>query len=141
MSHEIPATLPRRPPRHASSSNRGLRCFASAVVMLLAGCVTDAEFLAQNSPAALRAVESRGKFELNCPEVQSTVLSQKVVEGIQGGYGGFRGAGTGAWAGPWTEYTIGVRGCGREAVYMAVCRDENNCNAFSQTAQVLETPK
>ena len=84
----------------------------------------------------MRAAETRGKFELNCQEVTSSVLSQKVVQGIQGGY---RAAG--AWAGPWTEYTIGVRGCGRQVVYMAVCRDPENCNAFSQTARVLDGPQ
>jgi hypothetical protein len=114
-----------------------LRLGAMAFALLLGGCVTDAEFLQQNSASALRAAETRGKFELNCETVQTTVLSQKVVQSIQN-YG-WRGAGVGA--GPWTEYTVGVRGCGREAVYMAVCRDENNCNAFSQTANVLQAPQ
>jgi hypothetical protein len=109
----------------------------AAVSLLLGGCVTDAQFLAQNSSAALRTAESRGKFELNCPQVTSSVLSQKVIQGIQGGYGRYGGA----WAGPWTEYTVGVRGCGREAVYMTVCRDPDSCNAFSQTARVLDAPQ
>ena len=108
----------------------------AAVNLLLGGCVTDAQFLAQNSPSALRTAESRGKFELNCPQVTTSVLSQKVVQGIQGGW-----RGTGTWAGPWTEYTVGVRGCGREAVYMAVCRDPDSCYAFSQTARVLDSPQ
>lgn len=111
------------------------------LTLLLGGCVTDAEFLQQNSASALRAAEARGKFELNCPSVQTTVLSQKVVQSLQTGGYGWRAGGAGAWAGPWTEYTVGVRGCGREAVYMAVCRDENNCNAFSQTANVLDAPQ
>lgn len=103
--------------------------------LALAGCVTDTEFLAQNSSAALSAAEARGGFELGCDGVQSRVLSQKVVQGAQGGYG-WRGAG--AWAGPWTEYTVGVSGCGKRAVYMVVCRDESACNAFSQTARVID---
>ncbi|MBS1212424.1 MAG: hypothetical protein H6R26_1040 [Proteobacteria bacterium] len=74
------------------------------VVLLLGGCVTDAEFLQQNSSSAMRAAETRGKFELNCQEVTSSVLSQKVVQGIQGGY-------------------------------------RENCNAFSQTARVLDGPQ
>jgi hypothetical protein len=115
---------------------RPARLGATTLALLLGGCVTDAEFLQQNSASALRTAEARGKFELNCEAVRTTVLSQKVVQGIQG-YG-WRGAGVGG--GPWTEYTVGVRGCGREVVYMAVCRDENNCNAFSQTANVLNTP-
>jgi len=110
----------------------------AAASLLLGGCVTDTQFLAQNSSAALRTAESRGKFELNCPQVTTSVLSQKVIQGMQGGYG-WRGAG--AWAGPWTEYTVGVRGCGRQAVYMTVCRDPDSCNAFSQTARILESPQ
>lgn len=122
--------------QYGSRTYRPEQLTATALALLLGGCVTDAQFLAQNSAAALRAAETRGKFELNCPEVQTSVLSQKVIQSLQG-YG-WQGAG--ASVGPWTEYTVGVRGCGRQAVYMAVCRDENNCNAFSQTARVLETP-
>lgn len=110
---------------------------AAALTGLLGGCVTNAEFLAQNTAPALRAAQARGGFELNCADAQTTILSQKIIQGIQGGYG-WRNAG--AWAGPWTEYTIGVRGCGKQAVYMVVCRDQESCNAFSQTARVLDTP-
>lgn len=109
-----------------------------AMAALLTGCVTDAEFLAQNSSAALRAAEARGGFELACSGAQSQVLSQKIIQGVQGGYG-WRNPG--AWAGPWTEYTIGVSGCGKRVVYMVVCRDENSCNAFSQTASILDAPR
>jgi hypothetical protein len=121
------------------SARRSVRftIYILVFALLVTGCVTDAQFLAQNSSAALRTAESRGKFELNCPEVTTAVLSQKVVEGVQGGYGRFAGA----WAGPWTEYTVGVRGCGREAVYVTVCRDPDSCNAFSQTARVLDAPQ
>lgn len=101
--------------------------------LLIGACVTDAQFLAQNTSAATQATESRAKFELDCPQVQTTILSQKVVQSIQQGYG-WRGGGM--HAGPWTEYTIGVRGCGRQAVYMALCRDPANCNAFAQGAEV-----
>lgn len=110
--------------------------------VLLGGCATDSEFLAENLSSALRTAESRGKFELNCPGATTTLLSQKVIQSVQtGGQYGWRTAGAGAWAGPWTEYTVGVRGCGREAVYMAVCRDPDSCNAFSQTANVLNVPE
>ncbi len=110
------------------------------ILLLMSGCVTDAQFLAQNSTSALRIAENRGKFELNCPQVSTTVISQKVIQAVQTGgeyYGIYSGRVGGAWAGPWTEYTVGVRGCGREVVYMAVCRDPDSCNAFSQTASVL----
>lgn len=121
-------TGPRSAPWH--------RTYWALPLMLLAGCMSDAQFLAENSPGALRTAESRAKFELNCDQVTTSVLSQKVIQGIQGGV---RAAG--AWAGPWTQYTIGIRGCGREAVYETICRDVENCNAVSQTARVLEAPQ
>ncbi|MGR9106276.1 MAG: hypothetical protein ACU843_05020 [Gammaproteobacteria bacterium] len=105
----------------------------------LSGCVTDSQFLAENSASALHVVESRGKFDLNCAEVTTSVLSRKVIQGIQTNAYGWRGAS--GWAGPWTEYTVGIRGCGRQAVYMAVCRDPDSCNAFSQTGPALNTPQ
>jgi hypothetical protein len=96
---------------------------------ILSACATEAEFLAENAPAARDTALTRGRFELNCPQATATVLSQKVtyINGIAaGGY-------------EWTEYTIGVRGCNKQTVYMVACRDRNNCNAFSQTANVLES--
>jgi len=105
---------------------------ATLFTVVLSACATEAQFLAQNSPAAIQTAESRAKFELDCPQVQTTILSQKVVESIQG----YAWRGARMHAGPWTEYTIGVRGCGRQAVYLAVCRDPANCNAVSQGGDV-----
>ncbi len=113
-----------------------LRGALTAATLGLTACATDAQFLAENASAALQTAEARGKFELACPDVQTSVLSQKVTQSIQG-YG-WRGAGM--RLGPWTEYTVGVRGCGRQAVYMTVCRDSNNCNAFSQGGQIEAAP-
>lgn len=99
--------------------------------LILSACATEAEFLAQNSPSAMNTALTRGRFELNCPEATATVLSQKVtyINGIAaGGY-------------EWTEYTIGVRGCDKQTVYMVACRDQDNCNAFSQTGNILESGK
>lgn len=101
---------------------------ALTLPFLLSACATEAEFLAENAPAAQNTALTRGRFELNCPGATATVLSQKVtyINGIAaGGY-------------EWTEYTIGVRGCNKQTVYMVACRDRDNCNAFSQTANVLE---
>jgi hypothetical protein len=38
----------------------------------------------------------------------------------------------------WTEYTIGVRGCGKSAVYETMCRDQDNCNAFAGNGQIIQ---
>lgn len=99
--------------------------------LILGACATEAEFLAQNSSSAQNTALTRGRFELSCPQATATVLSQKVtyINGIAaGGY-------------EWTEYTIGVRGCDKQTVYMVACRDQDNCNAFSQTGNVLESGK
>jgi len=96
--------------------------------LIISACATEAQFLAQNSPSALKTALIRGQFELNCPQATGTVLSQKVtyINGLGMGMGGGGGY-------EWTEYTIGVRGCGKQAVYETMCRDPNNCNAFEQT--------
>jgi len=98
---------------------RRLRNPALVLALLLAvGCVN---ILTQNAPSALQTTESRARFELNCPNVQASILSQKLVQG---------------WRFEGTEYTIGVRGCGREAVYVTYCRDPQDCNALSQTGRI-----
>jgi hypothetical protein len=90
-----------------------------AFLAVLAGACTS--IVAQNEPGALRTAESRAKFELNCPNVTATVLSQKVIQG---------------WRFEGSEHTIGVRGCGRQQVYETFCSDANDCNAVSQTGRV-----
>ena len=89
-----------------------------SLLFLASACVSP---IVQNAPGALRTAEARAKFELNCADVQATVLSQKVVQGL-------RTEGS--------EHTIGVRGCGKEAVYVTYCRDVNDCNALSQTGRI-----
>ena len=104
--------------------NQGLLpvlCHGVAVLLvplLISACVN---IVAQNAPAAMQTVESRARFELNCPNVQATILSQKIVQG---------------WRFDGSEHTIGVRGCDRQAVYVVYCADPSNCNAFSQTGRV-----
>ncbi len=88
------------------------------VLLLASGCVN---IMAQNAPSALRTAESRARFELNCPNVEASILSQKIVQG---------------WRFDGSEYTIGVRGCGRQAVYLTYCADPQDCNAISQTGRV-----
>jgi|APLak6261660231_1056022.scaffolds.fasta_scaffold03190_2 hypothetical protein len=109
-------------------------CLTALVLpLLLSGCATEAEFLAQNAPTALKTALTRGQFELNCPQATGTVLSQKVtyINGLGVGMRG--GAGY-----EWTEYTIGVRGCGKQVVYETLCRDQDNCNALAQTGRILD---
>ena len=100
--------------------------------LILSACATEAEFLAQNAPSAMKTALTRGRFELDCPDAKATILSKKVtyINGIGIGWGG------GGYE--WTEYTIGVKGCGKTTVYETLCRDQNNCNAFAQTGRILE---
>ena len=116
-------------------SSRPMRIGLAALVLplLISACATEAQFLAQNSPSALKTALTRGQFELNCPQATGTVLSQKVtyINGLGVGMGGGGGY-------EWTEYTIGVRGCGKQAVYETMCRDPDNCNAFAKTGRVLD---
>ena len=95
---------------------------ALGTAALTNGCVN---ILAQNSAAALQTAQRRGQFELDCPQVDAEVLSQKTVEGIR-------------WE--LAEYTIGVRGCGRQAIYLTYCRDPEDCNAFAQSGRIQPAP-
>lgn len=93
-----------------------------AIAAALSGCMNDQQFIAANQQAAIAATESRAKFELNCQQVNSSILSSKVTD-TRFGY-------------QRTEYTIGVRGCGRQATYLTYCLDTTNCNALSDTARI-----
>ena len=106
---------------------------ALALPLIISACATEAQFLAQNAPAALNTALARGRFELNCPQANGTILSQKVtyINGI--------GMGMGGGGYEWTEYTIGVRGCGKQAVYETMCRDQDNCNSFANTGNILQS--
>ncbi len=94
------------------------------VPLLMSACVN---IVAQNAPGAMQTVENRARFELNCPNVEATVLSEKLVQG---------------WRFNGSEHTIGARGCGKQAVYVVYCADPTDCNAFSQTGRTtnLEPP-
>jgi hypothetical protein len=110
--------------RHPGRLRLSSRCRNAGVVLVLlsSACV---DIMVQNAPAARQTAESRARFELNCPNVEASILSQKLVQGFR-----FEGS----------EYTIGVRGCGRQAVYVTYCRDPQDCNALSQTAREAQVP-
>jgi hypothetical protein len=51
----------------------------------------------------------RGQFELNCPQVTTSILSSNVLQPV-------------LWNGQErAEYTIGVAGCDRRTTYIVVC--------------------
>jgi len=118
-----------------SGISQPIRVGLTALVLplLMSACVTESQFLAQNAPSALNTALARGRFELNCPQATATVLSQKVtyINGMGIGMGGGGGY-------EWTEYTIGVRGCGKSVVFETMCRDQDNCNAFAGNGQIIQ---
>ena len=91
----------------------------------LGGCQTTQAFLDANQAAAVQTASSRGRFELNCQDIQTEVLSSKIIDPAPM-YGG-------VWR---AEYTIGVRGCGRQMVYETICLDSHDCNAIADTGNV-----
>jgi hypothetical protein len=92
------------------------------------GCQTTQSYLDSNQQAALQTAASRGRFELNCQQVDTQVLSRKIIDPAPMVGGMWR-----------AEYTIGVRGCGRQVVYVTVCLDNENCNAISDTGNIDQT--
>jgi hypothetical protein len=72
--------------------------------------------------AALDTASARARFEMNCPDAQATVLSTKEIEPISFRFGVAR-----------MEYTIGIRGCGREMTLVTLCaEDGSGCVAGNQ---------
>jgi hypothetical protein len=97
------------------------------MLIVVSGCASQQQFLNQIEPTALSAAQNRAQFELNCPSVTTSILSRKMIQPVW--VGGIERA----------EYTIGVSGCGQRSVYMAVCPDASNCNAFAQTGRVIDS--
>ena len=83
---------------------------ALGAVWTLAGCQSQTQTLADERTVAMQAAVRRGQFELACPSASGTVLSQNLLQPVL--YGGQERA----------EYTIGVAGCGKRAVYVSVCQ-------------------
>jgi hypothetical protein len=99
---------------------------ALGIAAAVGGCASQATYLQSIEPAAMTAATNRGKFELNSPDVTGTVLSSKIIQPVV--FGGIERA----------EYTIGVRGCGKEAVYVTICPDKDDCNALAQTGRLID---
>jgi hypothetical protein len=81
----------------------------------LAGCVSQTQFLDNKQEMAIQNATNRAQFELNCQETQATVISREVVQPLlQGPFmNGIQRA----------EFTIGIRGCGKKAMFVVICPD------------------
>lgn len=80
-----------------------------AVALLLGGCQSTQQILAEEQGAATAVALRRAQFEMSCPSATATPLTSSTLQPI-------------AWRGiERAEYTVGVSGCGRRAVYMVIC--------------------
>ncbi|MGE4048390.1 MAG: hypothetical protein AB7F35_26280 [Acetobacteraceae bacterium] len=78
--------------------------------LLAASCQSQTQVLDSESAVAMQTALQRGRFELGCPAAEGTVLSRNLLQPV-------------AWRGlERAEYTIGVAGCGKRAVYISVCQ-------------------
>ena len=80
----------------------------------VSGCATQQQQLSSRAPDALQTALQRGRFDLNCPTANATMLSQDFIQpAIQG---------------PWVaglqrmEYTVGVEGCNQRTTYVVMCQ-------------------
>jgi hypothetical protein len=89
-------------------------------ISLAAGC---SAIVADNLPQALGVTAYRARYDLECQDVQTSVLSQKVVKGQMADS---------------SEHTIQASGCGRELVYLTTCSDTRDCTAVEKKDQPLE---
>jgi hypothetical protein len=94
-----------------------MRCQTYAFVLtsaMVVGCASQQQTVNNMQPQAIQAAEQRGKFELNCPEATAQVLSKEMIQ--------TRDAVLLANQPPErAEYTVGVKGCGKEQTYLVVC--------------------
>lgn len=99
--------------------NRCLYLLIAAPV-LLAGCTSSQQFLANMQPTAVDMAERRGAFELNCPAAKGELISSEIVQPIAIRWGYER-----------AEYTVGVSGCDKRRIYVVICPDNGDKSCFA----------
>ncbi len=80
----------------------------SLALLTVAGCQSQGQILASDQDVAIETAVRRGKFELSCPAATGEVLSSNMLQPVL--WGGEERA----------EYTVGVSGCGKHAVYVVI---------------------
>ena len=60
--------------------SKSLTILALIAPLAVAGCMTEAQFLASKQPTAIQVAVSRGQFEMNCPNATGEVLSQELTQ-------------------------------------------------------------
>ncbi|QXP87282.1 hypothetical protein [Methylococcus capsulatus] len=90
---------------------------AIASMVIASGCVTDQEFLAEHSGAALKFAEVQARIDLDCDRVSGTIVSERIAQRMR-------------WVGreELAEYSIKVAGCGKNATYDIKCLSGSVCS-------------
>jgi len=91
--------------------------------LALSGCTTPpAQVLDGMEATAINTALERGRFELNCPGVQASLLSRELAQpAIE----------TVRFSGPQRGiFTIGISGCGQRKTYQIIC-PEGGSGCFS----------
>ena len=81
---------------------------------ILAGCATPpGQVLDGMEPTAINSALQRGRFELNCPGAEATLLSRELMQpAIEGPrYMGIQRG----------SFTVGVSGCNQRKTYQIIC--------------------
>ena len=103
--------------------------FAIVAAFVATGCQTQTQTLNDEQSVAENAALRRGRFELACPQAEASVLSREVLQPVL--YNGLEH----------TEYTIGVSGCGKRAVYISVCQvNSTSCLAARGRGSGTQSP-
>jgi hypothetical protein len=92
-----------------------------------AGCASGPPFIDQMQPEAVNMAVRRAQFEMNCPNVTSEVVSRETLQPL---IQTFRYTGVQR-----AEYTVGVSGCGRRALYIVICPDNGSLNCYAGGAR------
>jgi len=90
---------------------------SAAVLIALAGCVSDQQFLDSKQSMAVDTALNRARFEMNCPAATGQVLSREVVQPVVNmpRAGGIERA----------QYTVGIEGCGQRLTSVVICAADN----------------
>jgi len=91
------------------------RNFVWIAGVMLVACSSEPTFLDSKQATAIETGLARGKFDLNCPAAQGSVLSRQFIQAPMAG------PRMGAIGQDRAEYTVGVEGCNQRATYMVVC--------------------
>jgi hypothetical protein len=82
---------------------------ALTTLVIVSGCQTQSQMLGSEEGIAIHTAERRGQFELNCPAATGSILSSNMLQPV-------------LWRGEErAEYSVGVSGCGKRAVYVVIC--------------------